>query len=159
MEKNNRLYIATGIIVFISFCTVLFYNIKYSEQLKELIHKKNLLIENQDAIIKNMAKRDSVINTFLESDSINGRLDYKRIFNLYNSLNDSLSLYNSMINLAKDQYGIKYSIKNVKEDNKDVRIITLMFTKIDSALLLYPHYKDKIRYNKEDDSWTVIFDK
>lgn len=63
----------------------------------------------------------------------------------YNKVNDELQELKFILNNLQKRYGFKYQVKT--EGNKINS--TIYTTKLDSALWLYPHYKHKIKQDKE----------
>lgn len=69
----------------------------------------------------------------------------------YKAYKDSSFLYMNLFKLSKRDYGINYEVKKI-DDGYNLR---RTFTKTDSALLLYPYYKDKLKYDSTSGTWNV----
>jgi hypothetical protein len=63
---------------------------------------------------------------------------------------DSTLLFKRLYEIAQRDYGIKYKI----ETRKDFISITKIFSKADSALLIYQYYKDKLKVDSSG-QWTI----
>jgi hypothetical protein len=64
---------------------------------------------------------------------------------------DSLKKYKILYEMAEKEYGFKYITKKDKED----LIILKEFTKVDSALIVFEYYRDKL-FRAEDGRWGII---
>jgi hypothetical protein len=69
-----------------------------------------------------------------------------------NQMHDSYIL-KEVLKLIDEQYGIKYEIQT---DSTSYRIILPPSPKIDSALMLLPHYRENLKYDKKTDRWMII---
>ena len=67
---------------------------------------------------------------------------------------DSLKKYKILYEMAVKEYGFKYIIS---KNNQDL-IIQKEFTKVDSALIIFEYYRDKL-FKSEDGNWGVIIEK
>jgi len=125
-----------------------------------------LLLDRNDALnnkIESLEYRDSLFNQFMEPDSAsiityrvkNGKpVTYHQLEAEKDSLqaqyHDMESLkehYRIEVGLATRNYPISFT--------KDGDVYSIHATKIDSALLLLPVYRDMIRYDKITKTWIV----
>ena len=68
-----------------------------------------------------------------------------------NLLRDSLASYNSVIRLIQSNYHVNYNIsRNGKKKN-----ISVNADKLDSALVLLPYFRDRLKLDKEGKVWTI----
>ena len=126
----------------------------------------SLVLDRNDTLeqkITNMEYRDSLFNQIMQPDS-NSTIVY-RVRNgipvTYNQLvneSDSLLQLTHDIESAKETYRIKLGLvtRNYPVSFTDCNgIISIHATKIDSALLLLPVYRDKISYDSKRKTWSV----
>ncbi|KUJ62037.1 hypothetical protein AR687_10825 [Flavobacteriaceae bacterium CRH] len=123
--------------------------------LKDKVYNDSLKIERINKIL-NLLEKDKVINREKK-----GSISYRQVTKLdslyessieeLNQIKTEIKAKNSLLSLIKKNYEIDTKI----EYKKDSYIITLLNTKkLDSALLLFPYYKHKIKTNKQGE--TVI---
>jgi len=74
-----------------------------------------------------------------------------RTYNNETLLKDSLRIFHTWNELAKCKYGISFKATV----NNNLRSYNVTSEKLDSALLLYYIYKDKLVYDKKNKSWSV----
>ncbi|GAA4768817.1 MULTISPECIES: hypothetical protein [Flavobacterium] len=65
---------------------------------------------------------------------------------------DSLKIKNDILAEAKKHYGINYIIEKTANG---YTISKPYPTKLDSALVLFPHYKDKIKLSEDGKNWVI----
>jgi len=68
---------------------------------------------------------------------------------------DSTNIYRFAFKSAIKDYGIQYYIKKIDSSF----ILQRSFSKADSALLLYPYYKDMIRKDPVSGAWIITYEK
>jgi hypothetical protein len=92
-----------------------------------------------------------------ENDSLKSNVD--SITNLKRELNSKISTLEQKLNMAKENYGISFR-EFYRVENKDtINYIQITGKKVDSAFLLLSRYRDKLFYDKENDSWYIKDDK
>lgn len=67
---------------------------------------------------------------------------------------DSMTYYKFGYKSAIKDYGIQYKIKQIDSSI----ILQRSFSKVDSALLLYPFYKDRIRKDTITGNWIITYE-
>lgn len=170
IEKRNknlgRITLFLLAILISSLSTVIYmYNIEIDLHEKIDLQKDQIIqhLESNNKILnlyvrgeqsKDSTRKDST-NNKLTITTINGKIQtYFDLENRIDSL-DSLCLYREYdikrlkikLDFIHDVYGI-----SINDKGND---ITLIAPKLDSALRLYPHYKNKLRYDKEKDAWFI----
>lgn len=114
-----------------------------SDELLKLIYSQ--IKEVEELTSKNSQLNDSlqICQSFvsLTKKSIDVKYNVKKednkIISSINIKQDSLNIYKKLYQLMKRDYGIFYSI----EENKDSRTYVKTYSKLDSALFVYKHYK------------------
>lgn len=154
-------------------CTLIFSTYKISEL--ETINK-NLRLNSSDSLLYKIMDVK-----FIESDTTRTRsFKYQSIngepltYNQLNSKNDSLidvikrtktsadsllihhtGLHNGL-DFIYEKYKIKVYTKYIQDSiNGNYYSMEIPENIVDSALLLLPHYRDKLEYNEESDNWTI----
>lgn len=64
---------------------------------------------------------------------------------------DSSFIYKNYTQIAKEKYGINFSYKNKGNEY----LFMVESRKIDSALILLPFFRDRIKYNPQKKSWQI----
>lgn len=72
-----------------------------------------------------------------------------------NSLEDDVSTSKNKIELAEENYGIRFWNSYQIEKKKKIEYINIESKKIDSALILLEVYRNKLFYNKESKKWEI----
>jgi hypothetical protein len=112
----------------------------------------NLLIKNFNSIYKDYKESQNKYNNLVDNYNTN-IVSTKKYLNNYNLILDSLSNYKTIFNLIHSHYFLDYKIEN---DGK-YRKISIKSEKLDSALILLPYFRDRLR--KEKNSWKITIDK
>lgn len=109
--------------------------------------------------------KDSLFNAIMQSDNKIRYLTINGTVVTYNQLakeNDSLikvhydeKSHNSKLQLQLDLIKRNYPIEIKREGD----VYTVVSPQIDSALILLPYYRDKLKYNHKDKSWSIIVKK
>jgi hypothetical protein len=115
--------------------------------------KKNGKVLKYNELNKLLSKSDTDYNKAMIEmqgfiDELNSTTQQNKI------LNDSLALIEAVFHLLKSKYDLELRVE-VKESST---YITIEAKKIDSALLLLPHYRNKIIFNSEKQKWYVLID-
>jgi len=134
-------------------------------------YPSNLISEKQKKIIEensqNINDYNSLANSFIElnnehNDMISSfnklaveyndlvRQQNKIITNL-NEVSDSLSTFKTILALTKSNFDIKYNIKIDGNSKK----ISLQAAKLDSALVLFPYFRDRLTLDTEKKVWII----
>lgn len=155
MKKTiYNVLLAIGLVI----TTLLFAYVLYDN------NRLNSVIEEQNQLIKLTTGKDSkyLMDSKKYKDSIDKftqrltlitdgkKLNTFQILDAYHELeskNDSLSI---LLDIAKKEYGIKFKI--TKKGNT-ISYGTLGNTRADSASILYPYFKDKLK--KRKGSWYI----
>jgi len=155
-KADNESYFITLILLllFIVSVTFLFLTGKENENLyNDNIEKTN--------IINKLQWTDSLFNQImnvqydsLETRSVTYRIKngeivkYDELVNENNKLEKERDILRQKLNLVQRNYNITF-----EETEKSIMIHA---AQIDSALLLLPYYKDKLKYNPTEKTWTII---
>lgn len=77
--------------------------------------------------------------------------DFNTLSANYHSTRDSLETSRVIIRLIQRNYPIEVFVENEQRQQR----ISVKSERLDSALLLLPHYRDKLRYNAQEKSWII----
>lgn len=102
-----------------------------NHQIHELANQSNSLREKHNTLVE---KHNALLKKYSATESENKSLK-------------------SGLNMIKANYGISYAVTS--DSTKYIFSITNS-TKIDSALLLLPYYRDRLLYNETDKNWTIF---
>jgi tetratricopeptide (TPR) repeat protein len=116
-------------------------NIQNIENYKQLIKDYNILLNNHKDFQK---KYNNLVNDYNKKMELT-----KESTNIYNQTIDSLSNYKLIVDLIHSRYFIDYRITNEGKYRK----IRIQSEKLDSALILLPYFRDRIK--KEKDVWKI----
>lgn len=103
----------------------------------ELEHENDSL---HSVIVTNKAGNPS---TVIEKKESTSEIDYYK--------DNKISILEAKLQLVQRNYPIVFHEKG--------DLITISSPQIDSALLILPYYRDRIKFNSKEKSWTVYFDK
>lgn len=120
-------------------------------------------IDQKEIIIQNLQWSDSLFHKFMDVKydsaqkadimsyrSVKGKyLRYQDLVRANDSLQYRIDNYKIRLNLAERVYGIKF-----KEKGETTSIIA---PSVDSAMLLLPHYRHKIRYDRIKKVWITTY--
>lgn len=109
----------------------------YNKAIKDHIRIEK---ENADELRKFGKRVDSAINAY--ETCIHERSD----------LLDTISRLTSQLKLIKEEYGFSFHSKLI---NKNEREIWVTSPKVDSALRLLPHYRNRLSYNADKKYWEI----
>ena len=183
MKKNNKYSSVLFLVLLVIWAIFSFLGIQHIENLEHAVQERDntiLQISNFDSVYTSKTKEYSEIitkyvdncNFFIGDKKIstsdlvkmaNELLDENRIlkdsldnqwqFNnqvQYNSM-DSLQTLTRILELIKRDYGITYKVK--REGN--YKIFERQPSKADSAILLFPYYKDQLSYDTLTKAWNI----
>ncbi|MDX9694536.1 MAG: hypothetical protein RBT49_01990 [Bacteroidales bacterium] len=112
------------------------------------IENNKLLIQDYNNLYNDYKDFQKKYNNLIDAYNKNNE-STKKNFNNYSQTIDSLSNYKTIVDLIRSRYFIDYQITN---DGK-YRRISIQSEKLDSALILLPYFKDRIK--KENDVWKI----
>ena len=161
IDKNKKADKGIGYAMLLMFGVIIYFGVSLYQADNQISLLNDDIVEKRNTI-NNLQWSDSLFTKFMDLsyDSINGnRTIYYKSINgnplTYSDLmkeNDSLKNVNRhnelKLSLARRNYDISF-----KETDS---YITIMAPKLDSALLLLPHYKNKIQYDANKKTWSVI---
>lgn len=81
--------------------------------------------------------------------------DYNELAKKLEEKSDSVLIQGMALGLIKRNYGIDY-LSNLKGD---MRIVQIQGSKVDSALLLLPYYRNKLSYDSKTKAWIIEYEK
>ena len=161
-KTEKEFYFATLLILvvllFLIFFT--FLTSKENENLQyDNIEKTNIINKLQwtDSLFNQImnVQYDSLENKNSRSVSYRIRdgeiVKYDELVDENDELRKERDILNLKLNLIQKNYNITF-------EESEKRII-IHAEKIDSALLLFPYYKDNLKYNSEEKTWTITFPK
>jgi hypothetical protein len=119
---------------------------KYIDGCKFMLGDKELSNEDIVKITNELMNENRILKDSLYNQEIEITSKYNS--ELYKTL-DSLNTIIKVFDHYKDEYGISYKIN--KEGNK--KMLLKNITTVDSALILFPHYKHKISYDSLRNVW------
>ena len=181
IEKRNLNESITSTILFLIFILILsvFLYIGYKEEVN-LCNE----INQKNKIINGLQENNRILNYYVRGenskktnyyDSITHEITIRTIdgkmqsyFDLLSRVDsiDSLYIYKKIevtegntkikdlefiLNFINEAYGISVKVTPM-ENTKDIELIA---PKLDSAIILYPFFKDKLTYNKEKNTWYI----
>jgi hypothetical protein len=123
---------------------------EYSEVINKYVNNCSFTVNEKSISTQELLKL--VNNTFDKNQELQDSLDaYKEFFNQTQSYKDSLFLYKNLYSLARKRYGINITYKVLN----DKYAFYYGITKVDSAMALFPFYKNKIKRDTANNSWTI----
>jgi hypothetical protein len=133
----------------------------YSEIITKYVSDCNFVIDGKKVSTQDLVK---LINDILNQNQslIDSLIYYKRLSvvdNFYKNeyekrlktTLDSLVINSKIVELAKRDYGISYKVDKYDKGYTFEREPS----KADSAIILFPYYKDKIKRDTANDSWLI----
>ena len=180
-DKMVVIYVLIGL--FISFLFSLYYNSELEHQLNDkdqlisnLIRKDSLLhqvldfeydsingqeyyytMKRKDGKILKYNELSNMLDSLISISKMNidtVRLDYMNLIKQYNEVHNNSIIYKSALDQIQKRYDISYYVDSISKDTKIVRIEA---KRLDSALILYPYYKNKI-INMEYKGGTIKYE-
>jgi hypothetical protein len=133
MQKNDSLYQAS-------------LN-EYSKIISTNITDCKITVDNKKLSIDELAK---LLNTLIEENRQLADTLYNTEMRMY-QYRDTLIVKNKLLELAIEHYGIKISAS--RQNNKWVLIRS--FSKADSARILFPFFRDRLKKDTLTNSWVV----
>ena len=109
---------------------------RYNSTIKDyvsIVDKYNQLIKDHNELIK----------------------DYNELVTLYRSKinrNGDYETLKTVLDLINKNYGITYEII---QDSTSYKVVIPPSPKIDSALMLLPHFRENLKYDKKTDRWMI----
>jgi hypothetical protein len=88
-----------------------------------------------------------------EIDSLEKLISSKNL--KINTLENDIVTANAKIDLAQDQYGIRFWNETEIKQKKEIEYINVESKKVDSALILLEAYRKKLHYNKDSKKWEI----
>lgn len=89
-------------------------------------------------------------------DSLQAYKDYhdntEKVYKSLYEYKDSTIIYRGYTNIAEKKYGIEFTYKK----DSDYYIFYAKSKQIDSALIILPYFRDRLKYNPKDNSWEII---
>lgn len=133
----------------------------YSEIITKYVSDCNFVINGKKVSTQNLIK---LINEILyQNETLTDSLIYYKrlsvVENFYKSeyekrlksILDTLVINSKIVELAKRDYGISYKV----EQQEKGFIFEREISKADSAIILFPYYKDKIKRDTTNESWII----
>lgn len=105
--------------------------------LNTIIQENNELVKKYNALVKEYNTLGNKYNTLTKNN---------------NKLFESHKICNMALDLIKKHYDIGYTVK--KEGNSQIKI-SLSAEKADSAFLLLPYYRKKLKYDNDKNHWII----
>lgn len=124
---------------------------EYSEIITKYVDNCNIFIGDKEISTSDLIKMTNELldeNQIL-NDSLDNLWQFKKQ-EQYNSM-DSLQTLIRILDLIKRDYGITYKVK--REGN--YKIFERQLSKADSAIVLFPYYKDKLSYDILTKAWNI----
>lgn len=89
-------------------------------------------------------------------DDYNGLVhDYNELVKSYRVKVDSLTIQSTALKAIKTNYDIDYA----SSMEGDVRYVKVWGTKVDSALMLLPYFRQKLSYDSKKNVWIIEHEK
>jgi hypothetical protein len=151
IQQKDQLYDSTTkaysevITRYISDCNILVDGKKVSN--KQLINLFNQLINENDTL------RDSLI--YYKRQSIVGQLQSTKLQLRIHSLLDTINIKSKIVELVNRDYGITYNVDTYDRGFTFSRNLS----RADSAMVLFPFYKDRIKRDTAKGNWIITTEK
>ncbi|MBN8653419.1 MAG: hypothetical protein J0L67_18470 [Cytophagales bacterium] len=147
IQRGDSLYKSTVkgysevITRYVSDCSFVIDGKKISTQ--DLVKLLNEILNQNESLADSVLyyKKLAIVDNFYKNEY------QKRI----NSMMDSLVINSKIVELAKRDYGVNYKVEKSQSGFTFVREIS----KADSAIILFPYYKDKLKRDTLTDSWII----
>ena len=150
IDENKKADKGIGYAMLLMFGVIIYFGVSLYQADNQISLLNDDIVEKRNTI-NNLQWSDSLFTKFMDLsyDSINGNpLTYSDLMKENDSLKN-VNRHNELkLSLARRNYDISF-----KETDS---YITIMAPKLDSALLLLPHYKNKIQYDANKKTWSVI---
>ena len=169
--KKVILVLLILVLVFVfSLITSIIYNNQAKTLNSEIDDIRTDTIANQILEVRKVMLPDSTYSTTYDYRTRNNKvisynqllkeIDSLKLKNIskdlkINSLEDDVSASNNKIELAEEQYGIRFWNSYQIEKKNKIEYINIESKKIDSALILLSVYRNKLFYNKESKKWEI----
>lgn len=115
------------------------------------INDYNSLLNSFNSLNKDHQELQARFNSLVDKFNIK-IADKNKLIDDLNVLADSLSSYKSVVRLIQSNYQINYSIIR----NGRSKDISINADKLDSALVLLPYFRDRLKLDNAGKVWTVI---
>jgi hypothetical protein len=170
---KNKLFILIIFSLLISSLSLNFILFRFSNSLEKEVQNKQVLVnkirKGDLTLNDSLRKYSEVINKYVNNCNfeINGKeVSSSELISVLNkqfvlnqklndsvvSCGDSLRRSNAIILKAKQDYGINYFIIN---NSKGFVVDKKYPTRLDSALVLYPHFKDNLKISNDGKNWVI----
>ncbi len=116
----------------------------------ELVEKYNSLIDDLRRYDEEHTKLIDAYNNLAKDYSKLVR-DYNKLVKAYNNESESKAL-KAALDMIKKEYDISYEIQ---KDSAKYIVTLIPSHKIDSALILLPHFRDNLRFDEESNAWII----
>lgn len=151
-NKDIILVILAGLSICLGI--LLYFSVDYSKHLENQVSKMNLVI-NRDSLSKDYLDKTTWETDDLIKFSNNQTDEVIKLRKEKEMLLDSLRESSTVLDIAKRQYGMVFEKKAYKKGSVVGNSFRVYSSKLDSALMLLHVYRDKLKYNRKDNSWTV----
>lgn len=161
VEKSLSFYIGGNEVStdeFINYTNNLQYKINFLTDSLEYYKTYYKMTFNEEKD-KYMVKRegDKIVYTYIGStmDIDSAKTKINELIDVVNNQLDTLNnliLYNSLYKAGLDTYGIALKVLNEDINNLEYEFHA---PKLDSALMIYPYYKDKLFYDENEKAWRI----
>jgi len=126
----------------------------YSEVITKYVSNCNITIDGRRITTEELAK---MVNQMLEENATlkDSLLYYEQYKEEYLKLQpnlDSLSINRKIVELVKRDYGVSYEVTPTKTGNYYFK---RNFSRADSALIIFPYFRDKITTDTTTGNWII----
>lgn len=125
------------------------------------IDGKKFTLESFVKLLNDSYTKNNTLQMSLAKQEFRAKLDSGRLTELENELRksrnenfvskDSLEYAYRIINNIKKTYGIDYDVRS----ESNYKILQFKFGAVDSALLLFPYYRDRLKYDSTRKLWSI----
>jgi len=155
MKKNNKIFD-----LFFAICLlgVVIFIVKVIDGYQDQIERQAVLINEysskEDSLRTNNEELIKSLNKLFKKSPVtdNGDFDVMKFIDFHNNLADSVKQLNWDLNYIKNSYGIY--VKRIHNKNGNVTISLAKTDKLDSALVLLPIFRDRLK-RKNKNSWEI----
>jgi len=128
-----------------------------SEKHNKIIDKNNQNINDYNSLSEsfnslNKEHNDLIQKYGLLADRFNEMIEkQKKMNNNFNQVSDSLSSFKTVLQLIQSNYPISFNINR----NGNIKNISIKAAPLDSALILLPYFRDRLKLDKDKKIWTI----
>jgi predicted nuclease with TOPRIM domain len=128
-----------------------------SEKHNEIIDENNQNINDYNSLAANFDSLNKEHNDLMKKYSLlaskyNAMIEKQtELNNYFNQVTDSLSSFKSVVHLIQLNYPVNFNI----DRNGNIKKVRIKAEQLDSALILLPYFRDRLKLDKDKKVWTI----